>query len=150
MLKIYISGALTPTNINNPEELKNFYEKIAKVCNEQGFIAYLPHLNTDPIKFPQYSPKDVYKINTSKILESTFIIAYVGIPSLGVGSEIEFANQHKIPIILLYEKNRRISRHIRGTPLVQWEIKFISHKDCINQIIKFLKNSKIKLIKETR
>jgi 2'-5' RNA ligase len=51
---VYVSGALT--GVPNIEELKEFYEAIATLCQDMGIEAYVPHLNSDPHKHAGLSP----------------------------------------------------------------------------------------------
>jgi len=94
---VYVSGALT--GIVDPETTKRFYESVAEVCQERGFPPYLPHQSSDPLKNPRLTPSEVYQKNRFHVLRSSLLIAYVGLPSLGVGAEIELASQHGIPIL---------------------------------------------------
>lgn len=116
--QVYISGALTNAS------RKQFYEDIGKIVDSLGYRAYIPHLHTDPEKNPDATPKEVYDIDMEKVEGSCLIIAYVGYPSLGVGAELERASAKNIPIILLYQKEERISRLALGVPSVKEIISF--------------------------
>jgi nucleoside 2-deoxyribosyltransferase len=143
MCRVYISGALTAiSSEDGREKLKNFYKRISETCENQEFQAYLPQVHTDPILYPKYTPSEVYEKNSFQIRKSQLLIAYVGEPSLGVGSELELANQNKIPIILLYEDGKRVSRHVRGIPSVLKEIRFTSVEDCVYELSQYLNDLK--------
>ena len=62
------------------------------------------------------------------------MIAYAGLPSLGVGAEVELANQYKIPVVLLFERGRSVSRHVRGIPVVSAEIQFERREDALREL----------------
>ena len=87
--KAYISGALT--GLSKDSNMKEFYEKVAEIVDLVLGIgtAYVPHKHTDPIKDPDITPEEVYRVDKGRVCESDIVIAYVGIPSLGVGAELE-------------------------------------------------------------
>ncbi len=136
--QVYVSGALT--GIDNPGAVKTFYEDIAKVCEETGWQPYVPHLVSDPIKNPAMTPRDVYKLDRKQVSRADLIVAYVGIPSLGVGAEIEIAREHDVPVLLLMESSGSVSRMIRGNPAVVAELKFADYADALNQLAAWLSN----------
>lgn len=136
MKKIYISGALT--GIENPEEVKGFYEAIAQLCSKQGHDPYVPHLKTDPIKNPDVTTRQVYDNDKTQVESSDLVIAYVGIPSLGVGMELAFAAIKQIPVILLAEKGKIISRFPRGIPSLMAEVYFDDYQDALEKLHQLL------------
>lgn len=139
--KLYISGALT--GIENPEKIKAFYEAIASICEEIGFNAYVPHVNTDPINNADISPRQVFETDKHQVSRSSLLIAYLGYPSFGVGMELAYADTNAIPIILLYEKGKVISRFPRGIPTVISEIQFNDYDDALAQLKIVLQQWKI-------
>lgn len=132
MRKVYVSGALT--EVENPVVVKTFYEAIGSLCEEMGLQAYVPHLNTDPIHNPDVTPRQVFEIDKHKVSTSDLIIAYINSPSVGVGMELAYAETNDIPIILLYERGRRVSRFPRGIPTVVSEIRFNDYEDALVQL----------------
>src|SRR5207244_9247645 len=52
------------------------------------------------------------------------LIAYAGIPSFGVGIEVELAREHSVPVIVVAERERPISRLLLGNPAVVEVVKF--------------------------
>ncbi|MEJ6480315.1 XRE family transcriptional regulator [Nostoc punctiforme UO1] len=132
MYNIYISGALTDGE--NLLECKVLYEKIGLLCEEIGLQAYIPHKQTDPVNNPDISPREVFDQDKHQVSNSDLVIAYLGSRSFGVGMELAFAETNKIPIILLYETGKRISRFPRGIPTVIAEIQFYDHEDALNQL----------------
>jgi len=131
-LKLYISGALT--GIENSVEIKAFYEAIGSLCQEMGFQVYVPHLTTDPTNNPDVSPRQVFETDKHQVSTSDLVIAYLGIPSFGVGMELAYAQINNIPLILLYEGGKNISRFPRGIPTVISEIEFSSYEDALTQL----------------
>lgn len=126
MKKVYISGALT--GVENLAELKNIYESLGRVCGSIGLTPYIPHLHTDPHQHPNITPKDVFNLDREHVHSSDLLVAYVGTPSFGVGMEISFAHEIGIPVILIYEDGKVISRLIRGVPNLIHEIVFHDHQ----------------------
>ncbi len=130
--KVYISGALT--GVENSAEVKALYEAIGSLCQEMGFQAYVPHLATDPTNNPDVSPRQVFEIDKLQASSSDLVIAYLGIPSFGVGMELAYAEINNISLILLYERSKTVSRFPRGIPTVISEIQFSSKEDALAQL----------------
>ena len=138
--RAYVSGVLT--GVDSLDELKKFYEDISRVCAAEGVAAYVPHLVTDPEKNAEITPREVYELDRLKVIESNLVIAYVGVPSLGVGQEIEIARESNIPVLLMMEKEARISRMARGNPAVIAEIRFEDFRDALKQLSLWLREWK--------
>lgn len=140
--KVYISGALT--GVENSAEVKALYEAIGSLCEEMAFQAYVPHLATDPTNNPDVSPRQVYEIDKLQVSNSDIVIAYLGIPSFGVGMELAYAEINNIPLILLYERSKTISRFPRGIPTVISEVQFSSKEDALAQLRSILEQWSVK------
>lgn len=137
-MRIFFAGPLT--DLKHPIETKAFYRRLARVARANGFHYYWAFLKgTDPIKNPEVSPAEVYKVDTYQLNHSDFMVAYMGEPSIGTGIEIEFANSHHIPVYIMYEKGKRISRMLRGCPAVKKELVFTTEKDALTQLDGLLK-----------
>ncbi|HSN75416.1 MAG TPA: nucleoside 2-deoxyribosyltransferase [Anaerolineae bacterium] len=133
--KVYVSGPLTSIDISTAHRLKQLYVAIGDLCWKSGYEAYVPHTNgTDPIANPQTSPSQVFRIDKEKVQSSDLLIAYVNIPSLGVGMELAYAESCSIPIILLYERGARISRFVLGIPSIVAIVEFADFDDALRQI----------------
>lgn len=122
MKQVYISGAN-----------KELYEILGVEFEKCGFSAYIPHQHTDPIK-----PGKVYQTDYRKIIESSLLVAYVGEPSLGVGQEIQIAAFHQIPILLIFEKEAKVSRMTLETPGVKQTFKFETFKNLKEWVRQFM------------
>ncbi len=136
----YMSGPLS--GLSYPDEVKAFYEAIAGVCAEAGISVYLPHRFSDPANTPWLTPAEVYAMDRARVAASDLLVAYVGSPSLGVGSEIEIAHEHGIPIVLLAEQGAQVSRMARGNPAVVAELRFVDFADCLAQLASWLARQK--------
>lgn len=139
-VNVYMSGALT--GIENPTAVKAFYETIGLACQKLGLQAYVPHIATDPTQHPDVTPRQVFETDKHQVSQADLVIAYLGVPSLGVGMELAYAEMNATPIILLYEESRRISRFPRGIPTVISEIQFSDYEDALAQLRTVLKEWK--------
>ena len=133
--KIYISGGLTHT----AEKQRVIYEKIAEICKSVCADIYVPHLSgTDPIKHPDVKPYDVWVKDHREVATCDLVIAYVGLPSLGVGAELEIARITASDIIIWWFKNEKISRMAKGNPAVIKQIEAENENDLYDKLKKIL------------
>lgn len=134
--KIYISGALTHAN----ENIKLVYEKISKICQLVCSNIYVPHINgTDPIQHPGVTPQEVWQKNHREVASADLIIAYVGLPSLGVGAELEIARITNSDIILWWYKDEKVSRMALGNPAAVEQIQADNENDLYKKLNSLLK-----------
>jgi len=119
---VYISGALTA--ITDGARARVFYELLAEIVSARGLHPYLPHRATDPVAAPDLDPRSVYEIDRARVSRSRLVVAYAGAPSFGVGIEVEIAREHGIPVILVAERGRTVSRILLGSPAVVDVIRF--------------------------
>ena len=116
---IYMSGALTGLGEDDLKYASEIYNRVEDLCKALGIDAYLPGKSpTTPSKgIPHHK---VWKIDYEKVSASSAVIAYVGLPSTGVGAEIEMARQAEVPVVLLCEENRQdaVSRLVLGNPRI--------------------------------
>src|SRR5437867_12792428 len=112
----YISGALTA--LDDGPRTKLFYEVLAEIAEAAGLRAYLPHRVSDPVAAAHLDPRAVYEIDRAHVTGAAVVIAYAGIPSFGVGIEVELAREHAVPVIVVAERDRPISRLLLGNPAV--------------------------------
>lgn len=132
-MKIFFAGPLT--NLADPEKTKMFYVKLAELVKNLGHTSFWAFLSgTDPVKNPDVEPDDVYRQDTDALDDSDLMIAYMGEPSTGTGIEIEHAYHTNKPVIILYEKGKKISRMLRGCPAIKKEIIFESENDAMKQL----------------
>jgi hypothetical protein len=118
----YISGALTA--LDDAPRTKLFYEVLAEIAEAAGMRAYLPHRVSDPVATAHLDPRAVYEIDRAHVTSAAVLIAYAGIPSFGVGIEVELAREHGVPVIIVAERDRPISRLLLGNPAVVEVVKF--------------------------
>ncbi len=139
---VYISGALTDMTESKRAALRKFYDKLGSICEEFGLEPYNPHVYGDPKNVAQLTPVEIDRIDRLAVTQSYLVVAYVGVPSIGVGLEIELAHHANKPVVLLFEKEklekRRITRLVRGNPAVVCEIGFKDFHDAFSQLSTFL------------
>ena len=127
MKQVYISGAN-----------KEIYELLGAEFERCGFTAYIPHQHTDPKKNAGIKPDKIYQTDYRKIIESSLLVAYVGEPSLGVGQEIQIASFNQVPILLVFEKEAKVSRMTLGTPGVKQTFKFETFENLKEWVRQFM------------
>ena len=118
----YISGALTA--LEDAQRTKLFYEMLAEIASGARLRPYLPHRVTDPVTTAHLDARAVYDIDRAHVASAAVVIAYAGIPSFGVGIEVELAREHGIPVVLVVERERAISRLLLGNPAVREVVRF--------------------------
>jgi nucleoside 2-deoxyribosyltransferase len=133
---IYISGPLTNLDSEH-QKLKLVYEKFKKLLEAKGLNVYVPHLKTDPIKAPNITPKEVWETDVSAVTKSDLIIAYVGIPALGVGQELEIARCAGKDIIIWSYEGERVTRMTLGCPAVIRHFVVKNDEEIYNELIKY-------------
>jgi len=109
---IYISGALFMSK--NLGDLRKLYEFAAGECERSGHAAYVPHKHTDPELRADADPRDIYEIDSQKVMTAKGIIAFANEPSFGTGMELMLAAQHNVPVIYFRHSSVQISRYLRG------------------------------------
>lgn len=111
-IRVYISGPLTVVTDRRATRL--YYERLARVCRQEGLTPYLPHTENDPELHANESPATVFERDMGQLLSSQVVVAYIGSPSLGVGAELAFASENKIPIIAIRRPGENVSRFALG------------------------------------
>jgi nucleoside 2-deoxyribosyltransferase len=142
-MRIFFAGPLT--NLENAAEIKEWYKAMADIATKNGFESFWAFLSgTDPVKNPNIEPDYIYEKDLKELENSNFMIAYIGEPSTGTGQEIEYAKEHNIPIYLIYEKDRPVSRMVIGNPAVDGVIEFTDYQDALTQLDTLLASIKEK------
>jgi len=130
--QVYISGALT--SVWERIKLKVFYEEIGTSCETKGLYPYVPHKYKSLDTNPDITVEEMYHSNMEQVDKSDLMIAYVGAPSQGTGMEIERANKNGIQVIILSEKDKKVSRMVKGCPAVIKHIVFSDFADARKQL----------------
>ncbi|MDO8486335.1 MAG: hypothetical protein Q7S77_01380 [Candidatus Staskawiczbacteria bacterium] len=129
----YICGPLTELSDELAIATKNFYKKIGDIFQEiTGVRAFVPHEHYDPLKHSNFTPRQVDTAERDQVCNKTSVMIVVPIaPSWGGGIEVEMANQNNVPIVIICEKDRRISRLLKGNPAVKSIIKYSNQDEAI-------------------
>ena len=139
---VYIAGPLSDITPAEREKFRLFYESLGAICAKFGLEPYLPHQHSDPAQHPHLTPQRVDYLDRLAVSQAYLVVAYVGVPSLGVGIEIEMANHANKPVVILGEQTkfvaRRVTRMVRGNPAVIGEIQFRDFEDAKIQLHEFL------------
>jgi 2'-deoxynucleoside 5'-phosphate N-hydrolase len=129
--KIYIAGALT----NVGEKPREIYRKIGEICKGFSREVFNPHVDgMCPVKNPEVSPEEVWQKEEGHVASSDITIAYVGVPSLGTGGEIEIARVNDKKIILWWLEGEKVSRFALGNPAVKFKIEAKNKEDLYKHI----------------
>lgn len=134
--QVYISGALT--SVWEKVRLKVLYESIGSLCKKKGLDPFIPHQHKSLDKNPHIPVEEMYRMNMEQVDNSQLLIAYVGMPSQGTGMEIERAYLRGIDIIVLSEKDKPVSRMVKGCPGVINHVVFNDFDDAMNQLEQIL------------
>src|SRR3981081_1004058 len=110
----YVSGALTA--LEEGARCRLFSELRGEVGESAGLRAYLPHRVSDPASAAHLEARAVYEIDRAHVTSARVVVAYAGIPSFGVGIEVELAREHSVPVVLVVERERTVSRLLLGNP----------------------------------
>jgi 2'-deoxynucleoside 5'-phosphate N-hydrolase len=132
-MRIFFGGPLT--DLQEPDKTKQFYTELGNIAAQCGYEYYWAfQRGTDPEENPNVSPDRVFQIDTYELEKSDMMIAYVGEPSTGTGIEIEYARERNIPVYLLFEKGKKISRMLIGTPNIKGTLEYTTEEDAYTQL----------------
>lgn len=139
----YICGPLTELDPKISDGVKAFYVKLADVCQDALQIrGFVPHEVYDPIKMADVSPKVVFHDEREIVTTKTSVLIVCTLePTWGGGMEVAWANEYSVPIIILVPGNKKISRLLKGGPMVF----DILHYDKEEQALLLLKASLLDL-----
>lgn len=118
----YVSGALSALGDSAIGRL--LYDRIGEILEGEGLSAYVPHRYTDPIAVPTLAAQTVYEVDRQHVSGAALLVAYAGVPSFGVGIEVEIAREHGVPVVLVVERGRAVSRILLGNPAVVEVVRF--------------------------
>lgn len=130
--QIYISGTLTHG------ERKKFYEALGKAIDDAGLVGYVPHIHNDELE--KQKPGGFYRVDKQMVQSSAYVLAYVGAPSLGVGSELEMAVQADVPIIMIWQKGDKVSKFTKEMPGVVAQFEFENEEDAVKWVSDYVKS----------
>jgi nucleoside 2-deoxyribosyltransferase len=127
----YISGALL--NATDLSKSRALYERFADACRNAGWDAYVPHQHADPVRDAHLTNSDVAKRDLEQVRAADALVTYVGEPSLGVGAEVAIALAAGKRVLLLAERDRRVSRFLLGMAELQPALTAVCRYDTESQ-----------------
>ncbi len=121
--EVYVSGALTAVQDGAPIRL--FYEVLSEIVSDAGLRPYLPHRpDHHLIADAHLDARTAFDIERAHVAAAAVLIAYAGLPSLGVGTEVEVVREHGVPVVIVVERDRPVSRILLGNPAVVEVVRF--------------------------
>jgi 2'-deoxynucleoside 5'-phosphate N-hydrolase len=108
----YISGPLH--SVSDLARMRRFYEFLAEVCRECGFDPYLPHAHTDPELNPDLPSIDVFRKDLQHLTTANIVVAYIGMPSSGVGAELGISLSRDAYVVAIFRRGDSPSRFLLG------------------------------------
>lgn len=140
-MRIFFGGPLT--ELKDKEATKHFYVHMAEVAQKNNIDCFWAFLKgTDPVKNPDVPSSHVYTTDLAQLQKSDVMISYIGEPTTGTGQEIEYARSQGIPVYLLYEKGKKISRMVKGSPNIKGSIEFTTHNEALQKLDELLEGLK--------
>lgn len=115
----YMSSALTLENAQERERMHNLNWGIKRwLQQETETFVYLPQDYSAPGHQDKMPAHEVYILDRWRIAESDFVVMNFDIASFGVGQEAEIACSTGIPVIAFHHHSKRVSRMVRGLPML--------------------------------
>lgn len=120
----YIAGVLT--GADDGARARLFFELLAEIVEAAGLRARRPHvpLAAETGGGAELAPRAAYELDRDRVARSRLVVAYAGVPSVSVGIEVELAREHGVPVIVLVERERAVSRLLAGSPAVATVVRF--------------------------
>ncbi len=119
-LKAYLASALTRLLVEEGTLVEQMSAIVVSVCKQSDIEVYQPrNSRTDPIHHPNASDADVFKTDRTIISGSDLLILLGDYPSFGAGQELDIAYNALVPILLISQADKLLSRMVKGIPLVK-------------------------------
>lgn len=132
--KVYVAGPLTaPAGFQEKSEL---YDLVIKVSEQNSFLPYAPHIEKRKrdVTGQVVSPEKIFRWDYEHLKQMDLVVAYVGIPSIGVGMELGLAAEWSIPVISFCESNVEVSPMVLGHPALICHIQFETENELLEKL----------------
>ncbi|MDL1944715.1 hypothetical protein FBQ99_20500 [Chloroflexi bacterium CFX2] len=132
--KVYVAGPLTaPTGYQEKSQL---YDLVIQVCKQNSFLPCAPHIEKRKRDHTRQvlSPERIFRWDYEHLKKVDLVVAYVGIPSIGVGMELGLAAEWAIPVISFCESNVEVSPMVLGHPTLIRHIQFEAEHDLLEKL----------------
>ncbi len=112
-MKIYFA-----CSISGGRQDERIYQKLVQVLLSMGIEVPTAHIAETGIEEIDAleEPGDIYQRDVDWIDDSDLLVAEVSTPSHGVGFEIGYALDQRMPVLCLYNKAVVVSKMITGNP----------------------------------
>ena len=138
-MRAYISGALL--NAADLDQSRALYERFADACRAAGWDAYVPHQHADPVRDSGMSNVEVASRDLDQVRAADALVAYIGEPSLGVGAEVAIALAAGKRVLLVAERNRRVSRFLLGLAELHPGLARLHRYDSVDEVAGWITQS---------
>lgn len=132
---VYIAGAFSGLPAEFEEYVRTMYARLGEVCASLALNHWLPE---DPgiVAGRRVSSRQTWQNEFERVGSSVVVVAYVGLPSLAIGAELEMARVANVPVLLLFELNRqdRVPRVVLGNPAVVEAVSFSDIQDMADKL----------------
>lgn len=112
MKKVYFAGSIRGGRAD-----AELYGRVIKHIQKEHIVLteHIGDLSLSKLEDVENSDVAIYEQDTSWLREADLVIAECTTPSLGVGYELAYAENHKIPVHIFYDKSRtRLSAMLAG------------------------------------
>jgi 2'-deoxynucleoside 5'-phosphate N-hydrolase len=132
--KVYIAGPLT--NCKGFLANRNLCDIIVNVCEQHSFIPYAPHIEKRKRDVARQSanPTMIFKWDYECLKQADLVIAYVGIPSMGVGMELGLAAEWSTTVITFCEEGVEVSPMVLGHPSLICHIQYENEAELVKKL----------------
>lgn len=135
-----ISLTLTPEELKEPINSRQ-NTLMNDVLKKAGITAYDPSSAPySPDKNLKSSPSEVYLVDSSKIIGARFFVGHNILPSTGQGIELEKAKFYNRIVVMLMDKNIRVSRMQPNKAIYLQYDDFEEQANLFIPVFKLLKN----------
>jgi len=104
-LKTYVGCALTGA----PQVFRDFVEMFKVTLTENFDVELLKFVG-----LTNGTPRDVFRTDLGNVRKCDAMIAFVDLPSIGLGMEIKTAIEHKKPLLCLHRSGTSVTRMLTG------------------------------------
>lgn len=111
--KIYFAGSIRGGRID-----ADLYRRMIEYMQKTG-IVLTEHVGSPELNLKEQGKRDcdIYDQDTAWLRESDILIGECTCPSLGVGYELAYAEAHRIPCHIFYDKTKtQLSAMLTGNP----------------------------------
>jgi transcriptional regulator with XRE-family HTH domain len=144
--RAYLASALTGLSGESRELVISAHTEIRRACTSLGMTVYDPMEHTDPINFSEVSAGDVFLADRREVLSSDVLLALITEPSFGEGMELELARSTLLPVLLIVDGDKSLSKMVLGAPGVKHTVRFSDPSELFTAVVSGLRTLNPKLV----